>query len=184
MPFALRSGGESLRQEPGADCSAGSKSRAAKSRSNKRTLVSDSEDESGGGDAAAADSDSEMSGSEFGPAEAGASSESDEVRLKAKPLAPLMLLRISAEPCCHCSRPADDGRRHNPTVRLLSGQSMADFLDDDDEETGAADGKKGSQHKGSKPAAKRKVCCKGVPSGTGLLDGMVAVRPICARVTT
>jgi len=48
---------------------------------NKRKLVSESEAESGGEDAAAADSDSEVSGSEFGPAEAGASSESDDVRL-------------------------------------------------------------------------------------------------------
>ena len=76
---------------------AGPKSRAAvKSRSHKRKLVSDSDDESDGA-AAAAESDSDFSGSEFGPADAGPSSDSDEVRSSLQ-LTPVILL---CTPRCH-----------------------------------------------------------------------------------
>ncbi len=40
---------------------------------------------------------------------------------------------------------------------LVRGQSMADFLDDDDEEELEPGGQELSQRKGSKPTAKRKV---------------------------
>ena len=140
--------------DPPPECAAGAKSRAAKPRSNKRKLVSESEDEFGGEDAAAADSDSEVSGSEFGPAEAGASSDSDDVRLPSSKhrnrpdlgTAPLHALYQCTQ-CINCYLHCF---RHR--------QSMADFLDDDDDDF-ASGGKKPSQQKGGKPAAKRKVRC-------------------------
>ncbi len=57
----------------------GPKAQRPVAKAKKRALVLESDDESDGADAASADSDSDVSGSEFGPTDAGASSDSDEV---------------------------------------------------------------------------------------------------------
>ena len=68
----------------------------------------------------------------------------------------------------------DVGHGRELSVFLLSGQSMADFLDDDDEELGSAGGTKPSQKRGGKPPAKRKVRCQHLVMHRGVLDGVAA----------